>query len=359
MTYRDDAKAQYAREDGDPATGYVTSSDAQQAIDLLADEIDAKADLSKVGNLLTDNQATGDSGWVSDGTVAAGTAGDGTFGITSVWTYCVATPRIPVTAGDVVTWMGDVAQVGGGAYAIVEFKDSLTGGSPVGSTHLGNTIAAGQSGQTSVTVIVPAGATHAEVGFYASGSVLSTVFSRLSFHRGTGGTWQMPGVPIPHTGRRVTHPNTDDVLVQHWDDGLGRWQTTHYDSGWRDVSGSLINGWAHGQVMLRRVNRTVAVKIAGVYGASALATNPLTIPDGFRTAFSVTGPGTFAVFRDGYQGSAWAVCSYYGTLIQYAFPLTDDTWTTNHRLAFTSEWLTDDATPTSLPGTLVSAAPYA
>lgn len=58
----------------------------------------------------------------------------------------------------------------------------------------------------------------------------------FGFWEGAGGDWAMPGTPILNQGRRVTHPNVDDVLVEVWDDGKARWQRAFYHSGVRSLT---------------------------------------------------------------------------------------------------------------------------
>lgn len=61
MTYRDNAKAPYTRQIGDPADGFITGADAQWSVDLLADEIDTKASTAAL-TAVTDELGTDPSG---------------------------------------------------------------------------------------------------------------------------------------------------------------------------------------------------------------------------------------------------------------------------------------------------------
>ena len=61
MTYRDNAKAPYTRQIGDPADGFITGADAQWSVDLLADEIDTKATTAAL-TAVTDELGTDPAG---------------------------------------------------------------------------------------------------------------------------------------------------------------------------------------------------------------------------------------------------------------------------------------------------------
>ena len=70
---------------------------------------------------------------------------------------------------------------------------------------------------------------------------------------------------------KVTHPNTDDVLVQMWDSTAGRWQTSHYDSGWRDVSASVTPGPGTSGVSLQMRRYGNRVYSSGVWNQDGTA----------------------------------------------------------------------------------------
>jgi hypothetical protein len=165
---------------------------------------------------------------------------------------------------------------------------------------------------------------------------------------------------------RVTHPNTDDVLVARWDAAKSRWQRTTYDSGWRRVLawgtdgiptiGAFPAGWKGrtgyaGYVEVRRNDSTVkvwinsaAVAVAnssdrlwtatpGFEASKASAVKPVTIftAANVATLFGMTGN----LARGG--GFSTAVDDYFQQLLY--------------------EYDTITAIPTSLPGTLITAAP--
>lgn len=149
--------------------------------------------------------------------------------------------------------------------------------------------------------------------------------------------------------RRVTHPNGDDVLVEVWDDGKGRWQRVHYDSGWRNVSSMLVNGWAATHLRLRRQGATVSLMYYALNGASATSDEFITggLPLGFRPDWM----RRFVVDLSSADTS-------FGLIQMNPGPGS----VANNQRKITAgraelRWTTDDPIPTSLPGTLVTAAP--
>jgi hypothetical protein len=143
---------------------------------------------------------------------------------------------------------------------------------------------------------------------------------------------------------RVTHPNGTDVHVQAWDAGLARWQTVHYDSGWRDLgAGSLLNGWtASVTPRLRRIDGIVHLE-GTVVGAAKTDYRALNIPAGFRPI----GTGGGALFRTGSTTAIpWDRASSGNVRIFQTDVVTGG-------ILLDGSWSTSDAIPTSLPGTAV------
>jgi hypothetical protein len=134
--------------------------------------------------------------------------------------------------------------------------------------------------------VAPANAAYVDVTLYRAAGSTGTVLylDGIGLWKGAGGVWAMPGTPILHTGRRVTHPNTTDTLIEVWDDGAGAWVVDNYDSGWRDVSSLLVNGWSAstGYIQLRRIGSTVRLRCSALKGAASLTDRILTLPTGFQ-----------------------------------------------------------------------------
>ena len=156
-----------------------------------------------------------------------------------------------------------------------------------------------------------------------------------------------PGEPGPTT-TKVEHPNTHDVAAYTWDQPTGRWQLVHYDTGWRDISGSLANGCT-GTALLRRVGARVQIFVADLTapaGGLPYATPFYVPPTGFRVrggAGACRNQSTGAVILA--SGDVWTgiylLAALAGTQVAYL------------DLAAT----TDDPIPVGLPGTMVSPAP--
>ena len=117
----------------------------------------------------------------------------------------------------------------------------------------------------------------------------------LGLWQGAGGVWAMPGQPITHTGRRVTHPNTTDTLIEVWDDGAGAWVVSDYDSGWRDVTSLLTNGWSgwvsDPRARIRRIGNVIHFQ-GHLKGSAATGNDLLTLPTGWRPGPSLRQPLT-------------------------------------------------------------------
>ena len=332
------------------ANGTIVSSD------VAADTFAAHA---TVGNLLTANQASGTD--TLSNTTGFTAAAHCTIS-SELWVdrgvYITATGAYPavqldgihaVTPGETITfytrWISSSSAATRQGYHTAEW---MLNGSWVSSQALSPSV--GILGEVELfnSVVVPSGVNRVRMHIGIGNAVAGETFGALAsgLWKGAGGQWAMPGRPIVGLGRRVTHPNTDDVLVEVWDDGLGRWQVTHYDSGWRNISGALINGWAAASTGLhvRRVGQQVRVRAGYLIGTGATTDAFYTVPIGFQR-------GSFtSVVRVGNQAARSIVIDGVGV------------WRSDARestIYFEFAYDTDNTIPTSLPGALVSAAPYA
>jgi hypothetical protein len=150
----------------------------------------------------------------------------------------------------------------------------------------------------------------------------------------------------------ITHPNTDDVRVRVHDGDA--WQTTHYDSGRRDISGLMPANWAGPDdttTRIRRVNEQVELQLTLNGSVIGTGTNVdfFTIPAGFRPSWSYLMPMWY-VSADITKTDRW----YSASNVLRCSSITS-ALATNSRVKFI--WMTADAIPASLPGTLLSAAP--
>jgi hypothetical protein len=353
---------------GVPITGLGKRTNDDGDLEFWDDEsaswVGPYAEKATVGNLLPDNVASGtDTLGTIDGFTSVGGAtlssttidsvsgtralrAVATLDTNAVYVSCPSDKRIPVTPGQVMTLTAKVktpATTGEQWVARMEFTGVTT---LIGPTTLVNNVS---WTEVSWVGVVPEGATTVRWHFRrmvgATGAV--SYFDNLSIHAGAGGNWAMPGAPITGLGKRVTHPNVDDVLAEQWDDAKGRWQTTHYDSGWRYIESLLVNGWTcyGSRVRLRRVNSTIYLVLADLNGSEATANQFLTLPSGFVGSQNnfitpVILTNTTAVTHIVSVNNAAVSCTTrpntnYGVGV---FP-------------------TDDAIPTSLPGALVYPAP--
>lgn len=358
---------------------------AQTKIAGLADTFELKADKSTIGNLLTENVATGtDALGTTEGfnvrancTVESSTATAwqgsrsllitatntltaGTFGIAVGCTATTTTANVvpangivEVTPGESITLFAWHKAGGGytGAIKADLFFFAANGTTPSSTPSvLGEDIISSSSEWTlvSVTAVVPADAARVagRIAHQSQASVSAEgYFDGLSLHRGVGGNWTLPGIPVTNlistsylsapasitlsrarpvvtatsgsvtfalpavsgnagvqftiinrgTGTvtisgitGLTIPGTGMVQVisdgsswlvlqgeytTHsasiattgkgtWTWDLTGWRLVAYDTGVRDVSGLLINGWtvaAGGHAALRRTAETLTV----------------------------------------------------------------------------------------------------
>lgn len=307
---------------------------------------------STIGNLLTANQSTPATGQL---TLSGCTEATGlVLTASGSGAYTALVSGVAVTVGQVYTVSASLAPTGRAAAVRISWRNA--GGSEV-SAVAGDTIAAGATGTSMAVGVAPATAVtmYAYAAYASTGSAGDAVtVTKFGAWAGAGGLWSPPGVPITGTGRRTTHPNTDDVLVQAWDSTQGRWQVAHYDSGWRDVATLLTSFTGAGDgARLRRVGGTVFLAIRGTFnGLSVNVSNFFTQPSGFTSSFNTY--GVIGVVTDGSTAVRHVDEGATGNVLRFRTNITADGVSTCGWLS----WPTSDAIPTSLPGTLVSSAPY-
>ena len=268
-----------------------------------------------VGNLLTANQATPtETGLFTLDACTEGAAGVFTADSTSFYAarYNISTG---ITPGETYTFTADLAPTGRAMYVYVLWYEAGPGAG-VGAA-VGNTIAAGSSGVSKVTAVAPAGAGYARLyaAYSSTGSAGDSVtVTKIGFWKGSGGQWSMPGTPIVGGSHIATNGavhlsgtgvpesvitaapgstwlQTDSTTTAsgwlRWIKNTGTGSTgwvagADADTGWRDVSAQLENGWAGGYFLLRRIGNRVEFNIAALSAASATSGTPYTLPTGFR-----------------------------------------------------------------------------
>jgi hypothetical protein len=154
---------------------------------------------------------------------------------------------------------------------------------------------------------------------------------------------------------RTSRPNQSDRLVEVWDGAA--WAPTHYDSGWRDVSSMLLNGFT-GVIHCRRVGNVVQwrTKYGGLDGSAAgdilVFLNPYQLGAGWQFD-SGFGADRAVLFNSGVGAPA------FGYLYQESWEVpskkTASPW---WALPQGTQWYIQEPSliPTSLPGTLVTTA---
>lgn len=280
--------------------------------------------------------------------------------------FTASVSGVAVVVGQVYTVSAILAPSGRAVATRISWRNS--GGSEI-SAVAGDSVAAGASAITSMaTGVAPAGAVTmiAYAAYASTGSAGDAVtVTKFGVWAGAGGSWAAPGTPIANLGRRVTHPNTDDVLVRVWDGDAGRWQTAHYDSGWRDVS-SLLNStdWAlsdsigycraratYGEVeVIGRLKRVTA-------GANRnFRTVMLTMPTGFGGPKGYVPTGVFWV-SDTLPLGMISDLGAENRLDANIPGASSGTWGTGDQCSFRAKFARVSTIPTTLPGTLASSAP--
>ena len=345
-----------------------------------------------VGNLLTDNQAGGYSGWGSDGTVDYWGGGD--FAITSAWSYVFTSTRYAVTAGDTVTIQAELQPVGAGAYVVTQFFTALEGGDAVGGERYGNTVPNGGNALSRLTTVVPATATAMTFLIYGGTSALHV--RHPGIWKGAGGVWALPGTPIVGQSRIAvnnavdlsgtgtpegvvtaapgstwlqTDSTTDVKGWIKWIKASGIWNTgwqagAEADTGWREtttwdtagtVTGIALEANAvpkagtAGWIRMRRVGDQVFIALSGldvgtgtvaIYGTGVM-------PAGFKTQSPANNP-VFPISNGTVTGAIGAPVSATG--LGLSQPSGQMFVVTSPVVASA---VTSDTWPTSLPGVAV------
>ena len=299
-------------------TGTVTSTNILDGTIVNADiSASAAIDVSKlsgvvtsagVGNLLTVNQASVET----DGTglygyqhcsVARTTAvaldGSASLAVTTGATVSTfftpstgnsAGSGVSVTAGQTYTGSAFVRSAVTPRTAQAAIYWWTAGGSFI-SASFGNTVTTTTTGwtRTLCAAVAPATAAKATVHviFTCDGTVGEVHYVDCwGLWLGAGGTWALPGTPIANLGTYTDESVGRRIFT--WDTVNSRWQMTYGDTGWRDVSALLANGWG-GTLLVRRHNGRVSWRTglgaASLDGTSASAVTAFTmssIDAGFR-----------------------------------------------------------------------------
>ena len=356
----------------DIASGTVTSTNILDGTIVNADiNASAAIDVSKlsgvvssasVGNLLTANQAsfetdlTGWNQWTNninerDATVSL--SGSASLKVTDngagvILPYQNSGNVTGIVAGQTYTAVASFKSAAVSRQARIELN--FRGSSPATVTSAYVTTTTSGWTQALVTGVAPAGVTGADVTVRVASTLTSEVhyIDCVGLWKGAGGLWALPGTPIANLGTY-----TDETVGRRiftWDTVNSRWQMSYGDTGDRNAAITYTNNWAnsYGVHRLRRIGNTVYL-VAALDSTNATADAAFTVPSGFRptlaaiTAVAIGGgsnvPRLLALGTDGV-----------GTIYRAGM-------TPQGGWQLTVAYPTNEAWPTSLPGTASGSIP--
>ncbi len=164
------------------------------------------------------------------------------------------------------------------------------------------------------------------------------IYARRRF----GGSWG----PWRHFGSSRVDTTAGRVMYQ-WDEANNREQTVYADTGWRNITTDLANGWTGSVVSVRRYGATVFLRMYQVNGTAQTANTILTLPAGFRS-------GTFQyepIYTESSQLST--------VLVESTGNIKAAGSNTKYGTAAYAEiqWSTTESWPTILPGVASGSIP--
>lgn len=139
--------------------------------------------------------------------------------------------------------------------------------------------------------------------------------------------------------------------IYQWDDLNNREQLIYGDTGWRDLTPLLANGWTAQWMRIRRVNNTATLQFLNVGGADATTDTIFTLPIGFQPStggyhlglpFADSAPNNLSYIRIG--GINFMLIK--GRAAPYSTSVMS-----------TVSWDVYEPWPTTLPGTAVGTVP--
>jgi len=278
----------------------------------------AAGDDSRLSDARTPTDGSVSTVKIADGAVTPIKVGSRYVAKTSAYTATAADEVIDCTSGTFTVTLPSAAGVAGRMFTV---KNSGTGVVTIGRT----------SSQTIDGV-------NANVVLNGKGS-----FTVLS----TGAAWiAIQGSYTDESvGRRIFT----------WDQVNGRWQMTYGDTGWRDVSASLVNGWvlavAVSYCLIRRTNGQVQL-VARLNPAAATADKFLSAITGFGGWSGTLWLGLATSFVSD-VGSAWFQSGSTGWGCRRA----THGAATSVYISITHDVGDGTAWPTSLPGTASGSIP--
>ena len=124
--------------------------------------------------------------------------------------------------------------------------------------------------------------------------------------------------------------------------GTTGWRVEYGDTGWRNVTGLLMNGWTADQVLVRRQNNTVTLSAFNLSSTEATSGMFISLPGAFHTPKTFVMIDTPAGTRPAFWNlSSSLTVSDYSNFAVSTYASTQTVWQVE----------SDRAWPTSLPGT--------
>ena len=117
------------------------------------------------------------------------------------------------------------------------------------------------------------------------------------------------------------------------------WRVEYGDTGWREITGLLLNGWAATAIYIRRINHNVILRYTGLAGDNASSPRMIQLSTGFytpRSRLAFTGNGEIFTSQFTSSGELDIVTSF---IVPANIYHSETTWVT------AVDW------PSSLPGT--------
>lgn len=154
-----------------------------------------------------------------------------------------------------------------------------------------------------------------------------------------------------HFPTRVS--NSAGRAIYQYNETTGGEQLIYGDTGWRDLTGVLLNGWTATWCKLRRVGSTVTMVFVSLNSSVATADPAYVLPVGFRPNTGGYHQGYF--FTDTTIASGFVRITGGGSMELTRRPATP--YSAN--LQSVVQWTVDDPWPTTLPGTASGTIPNA
>ena len=126
--------------------------------------------------------------------------------------------------------------------------------------------------------------------------------------------------------------------------GATGWRVEYGDTGWRDVTSLLLNGWNATRVRIRRQNNTVMLSTLGLTAANATSSMFISLPNTFHIPKTFVGIMTPNRLQTAYWNASQGLSLW-----------NFDNWEVNEYADSTSTWTVETSRgwPTTLPGSPV------